>query len=36
MSYQKLHAPKDGRAITVRSDGKLNVPENPIIFINNL
>jgi isocitrate dehydrogenase len=30
-TYQKITAPKDGRAITVGSDAKLNVPDNPVI-----
>ncbi|MBI4512144.1 MAG: isocitrate dehydrogenase (NADP(+)) [Deltaproteobacteria bacterium] len=29
--YEKLTAPKDGKAITVRSDGTLDVPANPVI-----
>jgi len=31
MSYQKVTVPKNGRIITMGSDGKLNVPANPII-----
>ena len=30
-TYQKLTPPKTGRAITVGSDGKLNVPDDPVI-----
>jgi len=29
--YQKLTPPRDGRAITVRSDGTLDVPANPVL-----
>ncbi len=31
MAYEKINPPKDGHAITVRSDGKLEVPSDPII-----
>ncbi len=30
-TFQKLTPPKDGKAITVGSDGKLDVPANPVI-----
>src|SRR5882672_6659036 len=31
MAYDKLSPPKTGHPITVRSDGKLEVPSDPII-----
>jgi len=31
MAYEKLTPPKEGHAITVRTDGKLDVPTDPII-----
>lgn len=31
MTFEKLHIPTDGKAITVTSDLKLNIPNNPII-----
>jgi len=32
MGYEKIQVPSDGEKITVGADGKLNVPDNPILL----